>query len=367
MISKLNDDVLLSILENVNLTTSVRASVLSSRWRWLPWFLTQLSIDIKDFLREPYTDPTVDDHIDKAMSSLTEAVRSMLAPTHRKSIIKRLCILFFVTSGYSTEIGHLVNEAIEKGMVRDIELTSGLDLMPQDVSHESMLKHAEDLHNILANMCTQLNYLYLYHCDIGSDSLFKIDALNSELNVLEFVWCLFDRVELFCLPKLKKLICGFWLSRYLPLTLGDVPCLEEVEIYSSTTFNEPFKLSEFLCGTTWIDTLTLDFCGRKIWFQPEKDQLRPAFRNLRELRLHDIFVGFGLMWTTALLEATLSLEILKVEVYDHRCEDEEIKKRIYGERTNAPWQLSNTAHPQHLSLKELQIFGFNATEQHFSL
>lgn len=215
MISKLNDDVLLSILENVNLTTSVRASVLSTRWRWLPWFLTQLSIDIKDFLLEPYTDPAVDDHIDKAMSSLTEAVRSMLAPSYRKSIIKRLCILFFVTSGYSTEIGHLVNEAIENGIVRDIELTSGLDLMPQDVSHEGMLKHAEgvnsffgnypniyscltrlslynarfaesDLHNILANMCTQLNYLYLYHCDTGDDLLFKIDAPNSKLNVLEF-------------------------------------------------------------------------------------------------------------------------------------------------------------------------------------
>jgi len=32
------------------------------------------------------------------------------------------------------------------------------------------------------------------------------------------------------------------------------------------------------------------------------------------LYLHDIFVGFGLMWTTTLLEAAPSLEILRVEV-----------------------------------------------------
>lgn len=293
MISKLNDDLLLSILENVNLTTSIRASVLSKRWRCLPWLLTQLSIDIKDFLHEPYADPTVDDHIDKAMSSLTEAVRSMLAPTHRKHIITRLCISFFVTSGYSSKIGHLVNEAIENEMVKDVELASGLEMMPGDVSDEDMLKHANsvnsffgnypnvyccltslslynasfsesDLHNILANMCTQLNYLYLYHCYTGYDSLFKIDAPNSKLNVLEFSCCSFDQVELICLPKLKQLICGFWLSRYLPLTLGDVPCLKEVEIYAATTYHEPFKLSELLCGTTCIDSLTLDFYGRKV-------------------------------------------------------------------------------------------------------
>jgi hypothetical protein len=52
----------------------------------------------------------------------------------------------------------------------------------------------------------------------------------------------------------------------------------------------------------------------QIWLQPEKDQLRSGFSNLKQLYLHDIFVGFGLMWTTTLLEAAPSLEILRVEV-----------------------------------------------------
>ncbi|KAL6841850.1 hypothetical protein ACP4OV_028362 [Aristida adscensionis] len=392
MISELVDDVLLLILGKVNLTTAMRASVLSTRWRHLPWLLTELSIDINDFVREPWPDLTVDDHIDKAMASLIEALRNMMDPTRRKSKITKLRISFFITSGYSSEIGHLVNEAIENGLLEDIELTSGVERLRCDVSDEEMARHADcinsffgsypkisccltklslynatfsvpDLHNLLANTCTQLNDLYLYQCDTGFGSLFKIDAPDSKLNVLEFAHCYFDRVELFCLPKLKQLICGFWASEYLPLTLGYVPCLREVDIYSAASYHETFKLSELLCGTTCIDTLTLDFQGQKVWLQPEKIQLRSAFRNLRQLCLYGIFVGFGLLWTTALLEAASSLEIADVEVYEHVCDDEEEKTQIYGERTNGSWEVSECSH---LQLKELQLSGFNATEQHIA-
>uniref|UniRef100_A0A0A9D0S0 Uncharacterized protein n=1 Tax=Arundo donax TaxID=35708 RepID=A0A0A9D0S0_ARUDO len=154
------------------------------------------------------------------MSSLTEAVRSMLVPTHRTTIITRLRISFFLTKSYSSEIGHLVNEAVENGMVKDIELTSGVERIPGDVSDEEMVKHANgvnsflgnhpnisccltrlllynatfaesDLHNLIANICTELRYPYLYQCDTGFDSIFKIDAPNSKLSVLEFAHCSF--------------------------------------------------------------------------------------------------------------------------------------------------------------------------------
>ncbi|RLM86195.1 hypothetical protein C2845_PM04G32770 [Panicum miliaceum] len=279
------------------------------------------------------------------MASLTEVVRSMMATTRRKSIITKLCISLFLTNIYSNEIGDIVNEAVENGVVKDIELISGVDRLPFDVPDDEMVQHADginslfrnypkiscclrslilynatfcksDLHNLLANTCTELQYLHLYQCDTGINPVFKIDAPNSKLNVLEFAYCSWIQVEVGCLPKLEQLILGYWSSPYLPLTLGRVPCLKEVDIYSGTASyqKQPFKLSELLGGTTCITTLTLDFLGQKIWLKPEKYQLRSAFRNLRELLVHGIFVGFGLLWTTALLEAAPSLETLDIEL-----------------------------------------------------
>ncbi|OQU90381.1 hypothetical protein SORBI_3002G400151 [Sorghum bicolor] len=365
MISKLNDDVLLLILENVDLTMSVRAGALSTRWRHLPWLLGQLTIDMMDFLHEPYADPTVDDHIDKAMSSLAEAIRSMLSPSRRKTVVTRLCVSLVITNSYSSEIGHLVNEVVENGMVKDIELTSGVERIPGTVSDEEMEKHANDLHNLIANVCTELRYLYLSQCDTGFQSTFKIDAPNSKLNILELVHCHFAQVELHCLPMVEKVIFGFWLTRCVPLTWEYIPCLKEVEIFSAMPPpQEPFKLSDFLRGTTCINTLSLDFLGQKIWLLPEKHQLSSVFSNLRKLCIYDVFVGFGLLWTTALLEAAPSLEILEVEVYDHRCEEDEKVTEKCAERTNGPWQVSEFAYPKHSPLKELEIIGFNASEEH---
>jgi len=398
MISKLTDDVLLLILEKVNLSTSVKTSVLSKRWKNFPWLLTQLNIDIKDikdFFHGPHAEATVD-QIHKAMASLTEVVRSMMATTRRKSIITKLCISLFLTNIYSNEIGDIVNEAVENGMVKDIELISGVERFPFDVPDDEMVKHADginsffgnypkiscclrslilynatfcksDLHNLLANTCMELRYLYLYQCDTGIiNPVFKIDAPNSKLKVLEFAYCSWIKVEVGCLPKLEQLILGHWSSPYLPLTLECVPCLKEVDIYSSTVFyqKQPFKLSELLGGSTCITTLTLDFLGQKIWLKPEKYQLRSAFSNLRELLIHGIFVGFGILWTTALLEAAPSLETLDIEVYDHLCGDADEEKRTFGERTNASWDVSEFAESsKSWPLKELKLCGFNATEE----
>lgn len=394
MVSKLNDDLLVSILGNVNLTTAMRASVVSKRWKHLPWLLTQLRINIEDFLHEPYADPTVDGHIDKAMSSLTEAVKTMLAPT-RKSIIRRLCISLFLTNSYSDEIGRLVSEAIENGVVKDLNITSGLESIASDISDEEMVKHADsvncffhnypniyfclrslslfnatfseyDMHNLIANTWTQLHSLRLFQCGTGFNTSVKIDAPNSKLNTLEITYCSCKQVELVCLPKLEILIYGYWISPYLPLTLGNVPCLKEAEIFSSMeSYQSPFKLSELLCSTTCINTLALDFQGQKIWLQPEKNQLHSAFSNLRALSLQGIFVEFGLLWTITLLEAAPYLETLHVEVCDHICIREEERNELYGERTNAPWD-GCVDFSKCLPLKELRLDGFSANEDHIT-
>ncbi|GJN10252.1 hypothetical protein PR202_ga28331 [Eleusine coracana subsp. coracana] len=373
----------------------MRAVVLSTRWRHLPWFLTQLNIDVKDFFHKPYADFTVDEHIEIAMSSLTESIRRMLAPTRRNSVITRFCVSLFLINSYSSEIGLLINEAIESEMVKEITITSGVERLAFDVSKEEIVKHADrvnsffynypnisccltslrlynasfaesDMHNLHANSWTQLRLLYLYQCDTGFGKSFKIDAPNSKLKVLEFCHCACMRVEFVCLPELELLICGYWSTPYLPFTLGSVPCLKEVEIYSATeSYQEPFKLSELLCGKTCINALMLDYLGEKIWLQAEKNQVRSAFSNLRELSLFGIFVGFGLLWTIAFLEAAPALEILDIEVSDHICHDEEERKETYGERTNVSWDVSDLAGSfKPLPLRTLQLRGFNATEEH---
>ncbi|WVZ51368.1 hypothetical protein U9M48_002520 [Paspalum notatum var. saurae] len=394
MISNLFDDILLFILGKVNIMTAMRASVLSTRWRHLPWSLSELNIDMKDFLHEPCADPTVADHIDRAMASLTGALRNMLSPSCRKATITRLRISFIISNSYSSEIGYLVNEVVENGMLKVLELTSGVERLPGDDDiDEEMVKHANgvnsffgnypnishcltrlllfhatfvesDLHNLIANVCTELRYLCLVRCETGIQSIFKIDAPKSKLNVLEFSQCCFAQVELLCLPKLEELVCGNWLCKSLPLTLGrHVPCLKEVEIYSVMhSHQEQFKLSELLCGITCIKSLSLDFLGQKIWLLPEKHQLLSAFSKLKELYIYDIFVGFGLLWTIALLEAAASLEILGVEVYDHRCDLE--NQKFCAERSHAPWEVSVLAYPKNLALKELKIIGFNGSEEH---
>lgn len=97
------------------------------------------------FFHEPCTDCTAGDHIHKAMSSLREAVGSMMAPTRRKTIITKLSISLFLTSIYSKEIGDIVNEAVENRMVKDTELISGVERFPFDVAEDEMVKHADGI------------------------------------------------------------------------------------------------------------------------------------------------------------------------------------------------------------------------------
>ena len=77
-LSALTDDILLSILGRVSSRVAARTSVLSTRWRHLPWLLPELSINVRDFLSAPCADPIEDHDMEQPMASLTKATRSML-------------------------------------------------------------------------------------------------------------------------------------------------------------------------------------------------------------------------------------------------------------------------------------------------
>lgn len=55
-----------------------------------------------------------------------------------------------------------------------------------------------------------------------------------------------------------------------------------------------------------------------------------------------------------------------MQVYDHRCNEEEEISQICAGRTNGTWEVSDFAHPKHLALKELKIIGFSGSEEHIA-
>jgi hypothetical protein len=294
-LSPLTDDILLSILGRVSLRMAVSTGVLSTRWKHLPWLLPELSINVEDFLSVPCTEPIEANYMEEAMVSLTKATRSFLSDQQRGCTISSLHLKLYLINTFLCEVGPLVGGAIDNGSLKDLDLTVLDGTEPLDCSDEDMLQRAQeidtffhaypsvlncltklslqnagfdnlDMHHLLFDCCKQLKHLRLCYCDTGTYSVFKIDAPNSKLCVLEIDVCRFERLELVCLPKLEKFICITWVaSQHVPVTFGFVPSLGELELSCGASYRRrPFKLSELLHGTTSIHTLTLHFQGENV-------------------------------------------------------------------------------------------------------
>ncbi|CAM0907048.1 unnamed protein product [Alopecurus aequalis] len=400
-LSALPDDIILSILMRVDITTATRTSVLSKRWRNLPWFLPELNLNVCDFLPVTRPEPVEAHQMDQATASLTKAPRSFLAEPSRKSSIRRLSLQLYVTGDYSREIGPLVRDAVDSGVVKELDLSIVDDEKePCAWEHEDMLQQAQavdgfftaypcvlrclttlrlhnvrfadwDIHHLLFDCCKQLQYLTLYHCDAGNCSVWQINAPNSKLRILEISLTCLETVEVLCLPKLERLLCDTWFCYESPLRFGSVPSLKELTlICGATVDHREFSLSEVLRGTTNIHTLTLDFQGERLWIQPEGKQLCAAFDKLKKLSIWGIFVDFDLLWTLNLLEAAPSVEIFSVQVWDHACQDDNEELRtttiVYeAQRTKPSWGMPKFTSSKTWRLKELELVGFRPLEQEF--
>jgi hypothetical protein len=228
------------------------------------------------------------------MVSLTKATRRFLADQQRESTISSLHLKLYLINTFLCEVGTLVGDAVDRGLLKDLDLTILDWTDPLDCSGEDMIQRAQevdgfffaypsvlhcltrlsldnlgfikvDMHHVLFDCCKQLKYLSLCQCDTGLGSLFKIDAPNSKLIVLELTKCRFEILEVVCLPKLERLSWDTWVSRSVPLAFGFVSSLGELELSCGAICDQrEFKLSELLHGTTSIHTLTLDFQGEKV-------------------------------------------------------------------------------------------------------
>uniref|UniRef100_N1R1H9 FBD domain-containing protein n=1 Tax=Aegilops tauschii TaxID=37682 RepID=N1R1H9_AEGTA len=139
-----------------------------------------------------------------------------------------------------------------------------------------------DMHHVVFDCCKQLKHLTLDNCDTIASSLFKTDAPNSKLRFLEIICCGFERLELVCLPKLETLECETWTSVHAPLAFGFVPSLGELGLLDGAQHcQHEFKLSELLHGTTSIHTLTLDFQGENVWEHICDDKSRQLYAERR--------------------------------------------------------------------------------------
>ncbi|XP_014758605.1 uncharacterized protein LOC106866866 [Brachypodium distachyon] len=341
-LSMLTDDVLLSILLKVGLRMAARTSVLSTRWRHLPWLLPELSINVKDFLSDPDSDPIEANDMEEAMVSSTKAARSFLSKSREGFTISRLQVKLYLIDTFLFDIGPLVGDAIDSDLLRDLDLAVLDETDPIDCSEEDMLQRAReiegvfsacpsvlrcltklslyhvsfdksDMRHVLFECCKHLKHLSLTQCDTGPNALFKIDAPNSKLTVLELDKCRFERLELVCLPKLEKL-------RWF----------------------------------TWV------------WMQPEMKQLCTAFNKLRKLSVCGIFVEFDILWMMALLAAAPCIEILHIEVWEHACDlDDEDGRRYFHERRTPQWDMQFDE-TKNCLLKELEFVGFKLLEQQFT-
>jgi hypothetical protein len=256
--------------------------------------LPELSIDVKDFLSVPCPDPIEANDMEEAMVSLIKATRSFLADQQRESTISSLHLKLYFINTFLCEVGPLIGDAVERGLLKDLDLSILDEMEILDCSEEDMLQRAQDIdaffsaypslphcltklclhnvgfnkldmHHILFDCCKQLKHLILVHCDTGANSFFKIDAPNSNLCAIDIYKCRFERIEVACLPKLEKFFWNTWVSEYAPVNFGFVPSLGELELSCGSSCDQiEFKLSRLLHGVTGIHTLTLDFQGENV-------------------------------------------------------------------------------------------------------
>ncbi|TVU33646.1 hypothetical protein EJB05_25476, partial [Eragrostis curvula] len=393
-LSKLPNDILLSILELLDIRDAARASMLSKQWRQIPTMLNKLVIKVSSFEpnKEDRSKSTLDD-LTRANATMHEATKRILSGRNGSQYTLRLLCLQFYLGDESISIAQSVADTMESQMVGSAEFAiltkkehlhctehdfvfQGRQLMalfeacPNAFAGLTCLKlenvslNKPELPNIIS-LCKRLEFLRLFNCDMGIPSSLEVEHPRLAQLVMED--CQFESVHLKWLPKLTMLTFNYWISQEDPLSFGYVPLLQSVILANiSLSWHKMLKLSEFL-GNATIRTLQLNFKCEKIWIQPEDpEQLLPVFNKLKLVNLVNISEECDLNWTMFILQGAPSLEELQITVRDHFCEmmlDKDMRKQYsYStEKKGIDWEL-DVSDFKHHKLAVLKIFGFRPEE-----
>ncbi|KAM0869067.1 hypothetical protein ACQ4PT_040928 [Festuca glaucescens] len=295
-LSALPDHILLYILNDLGLRAVVRSSALSRRWRHIPPLLSDLAIDVADFMPRHDDGDLSPDTVDQAMARYAHAARRLLAPSAERSI-RSLRLRFYLSAEpyHVHSVGRAIADAVDgcagtELLELDIltELDPGTGRAPtrrqKSVFRQRFVSFRDacpvafsrltrlTLQNIdfaagdlpaLLGACERLRVLSLSHCNLGGGgkSVVEIDAPQSQLVDLELRSCVYRRVDLVRVPRLRRVCCNTWYGDNPPVRFGCVPQLRAVSLVShGRSWQAPFAMTDWLLPAAGkLSTLTLDF------------------------------------------------------------------------------------------------------------
>ena len=102
--------------------------------------LPELSTDVQDFLSAPCADHVEANDMEQAMASLTKATRSLLDKQQRGSTISSLLLNLYLINTFLCEVGPLLGDAIDSGLLKNLDLTILDETDALDRCEEDMLQ-----------------------------------------------------------------------------------------------------------------------------------------------------------------------------------------------------------------------------------